>query len=266
MSSESTCSKIQYDHYLISVACSWTELSNSERFWRSGKGSFTEKAKIVDGRSVGSTPESTYFKLHYDPYLIPVACSQTELCQYEPYIFSVACSQTKLSFSEKILGEQVKGRSPKKLKLLIADPYVAHLIAQVLSFNMNLISSPQRDPRPNYSFGECLGDEENCRSPKKLKSLIEVPYVAHLKLQVLNFNMNLIFSPQRVHRPSYPFPGKFGRSGKGSFTEKANIIDKGSQCSTLESTGCKLESEPCLFSVECSQTKLYISANIWENR
>ena len=30
--------------------------------------------------------------------------------------------------------------------------------------------------------------------------------------------------------------------------EKAKIVDKGSQCSALESTGCKLESEPCLFS------------------
>ena len=41
----------------------------------------------------------------------------------------------------KNLGEQVKGRSPQK-NFLIAVPYVAHLIAQVRSFNMNLIFSP----------------------------------------------------------------------------------------------------------------------------
>ena len=43
-------------------------------------------------------------------------------------------------------------------------------------------------------FGEILGDQVKGRSPKKLKSLIEVTYVAHLKVQVLSFNMNLIFS------------------------------------------------------------------------
>ena len=90
------------------------------------------------------------------------------------------------------------------------------------------------------------------RSPKKLKSLIEVLYVLQVKEHVLSFNMILNTSPQCVPRLNYPFPGKFGRSGKGSFTEKAKIVDRGSQCSALEITGCKLESEPCLFSVECS--------------
>ena len=33
MSSESTCSKLQYDPYLISVACSQTELSIPEKLW-----------------------------------------------------------------------------------------------------------------------------------------------------------------------------------------------------------------------------------------
>ena len=43
-------------------------------------------------------------------------------------------------------------------------------------------------------FGKILGDQVKGRSPKKLKSLIEVPYVAHLQQQVLSMNMNLIFS------------------------------------------------------------------------
>ena len=30
---ESTCSKLQYDSYLISVACAYTELSISEKIW-----------------------------------------------------------------------------------------------------------------------------------------------------------------------------------------------------------------------------------------
>ena len=34
-----------------------------------------------------------------------------------------------------------------------------------------------------------------CHSPKKLKSLIEVPYVVEVKLHVLSFNMILISSP-----------------------------------------------------------------------
>ena len=49
--------------------------------------------------------------------------------------------------------------------------------------------------RPSYPFWEKLRDEGKCRSQKKLKSLIEVPYVVHVKVQVLSFNMNLIFSP-----------------------------------------------------------------------
>ena len=75
MSSESTCFYLQYDPFLISVACSWTELSISEKFWRSGRVSFTEKAKIVDGRYVCSTPESTGSKIQYEPQLFSVAHS-----------------------------------------------------------------------------------------------------------------------------------------------------------------------------------------------
>ena len=100
------------------------------------------------------------------------------------------------------------------------------------------------------------------RSPEKLKSLIEFPYVVHLKVNVLSFNKNLISSPQRDPSPSYPFRYKFGRSSKGSFKEKAKIVDRGSKCSTTESTGSNLQYEPFLFSVACSQNELSISGKI----
>ena len=44
-------------------------------------------------------------------------------------------------------------------------------------------------------FGKDLGDQGKCRSPKMLKLLIEVPYVGHLKEQVLSFNSNLFSAP-----------------------------------------------------------------------
>ena len=86
-------------------------------------------------------------------------------------------------------------RSPKKLKLLIEVPYVVDVKVHVLNFNMILISSTQRVTIPSHPFRGNLGYQVKGRSPKKLKSLIEVAYVVHLKLQVLSFNMNLIFSP-----------------------------------------------------------------------
>ena len=53
-----------------------------------------------------------------------------------------------------------------------------------------------------------MGDQDKGRSPKGLKSLIDVPSVAHLKVQVLSINMNLTSSPKRFPSPSYPFGGK----------------------------------------------------------
>ena len=44
-------------------------------------------------------------------------------------------------------------------------------------------------------FGEALGDQVKGRSLKKLESLIEVPNVVDVKIDVLNFNMILISSP-----------------------------------------------------------------------
>ena len=40
------------------------------------------------------------------------------------------------------LGDQVKGRSPKKLESLIEVPNVVHVKVNALSFNMILVSSP----------------------------------------------------------------------------------------------------------------------------
>ena len=114
-------------------------------------------------------------------------------------------------------------------------------------------------------FGKKFGRSGRGSFTEKLKSLIEVPYVAHLTIQVASFKMILISSPQRVPRPSCPFWEKFGRTGKGSFTEK-KIDDSGSICSAPDSTGSKLQYEPHLFSVACSQTELSISGKIWEIR
>ena len=95
----------------------------------------------------------------------------------------------------KYLGDHVKGRSPKELKSLIEIPYVALLNVQALSFNVNLFLFRSVFLDRVIHFGKNLGDQGKCRSQKKIKSLIEVRYVAHLKVQVLSFSMNLIFSP-----------------------------------------------------------------------
>ena len=91
----------------------------------------------------------------------------------------------------KYLGDQVKGRSPKELKSLIEVPCVAYLKVQVVSFNMILISSSSRVPRPSCPFRGQFGRTGKCRATRKLKLLIEVPYVTRLKVHVLRFNMNL---------------------------------------------------------------------------
>ena len=71
-------------------------------------------------------------------------------------------------------------------------------------------------------FGGTLGDQVKGSSPKKLKSLIAVPNLVHMKVHVLSFNMILLSSPYRVPSPSYPFRRDFGRSGKVLFTEIDN--------------------------------------------
>ena len=64
-------------------------------------------------------------------------------------------------------------------------------------------------------FGKYLGGQVNDRSLKKVISLIEVPYVALLKVQFPIFNMNLFSSALRDPSPSFPFRGNFGDQVKG---------------------------------------------------
>ena len=131
---------------------------------------------------------------------------------------------------------------------------------------MNLISSRQRVPRPSYPIRGKFGEQVKGPSPKELKSLIVDPYVAHKKIQGLRCNKNLISSPQQARRPSNPFRGKFGRSGKGSFNEKAKIVQRASLCIASETICSKLQYDPFLISVACSQTELSISDKLWEIR
>ena len=72
------------------------------------------------------------------------------------------------------LGDQVKGRSPRKLESLIEVHSVVHLKVHVLRFNMILISSPQYVHSLSYPCLQDLGDKESGSSPQKLKILMEV--------------------------------------------------------------------------------------------
>ena len=73
-------------------------------------------------------------------------------------------------------------------------------------------------------FGETLEDQVKSRSPIKLKSLIGVPNVVHMKVHVLSFNMILISSPQRVLTPSYQFRKDLGHKVQGSSPKKPTIL------------------------------------------
>ena len=115
-------------------------------------------------------------------------------------------------------------------------------------------------------FGETLGDQVKGRSQKKLKQLIEIPSVVHVKVHVVSFNMILISSPQRVLTPSCPFRRIFGRYGTGSFSEKANNFNRGSLSMSIESRCFQLQYDPSLISVACSQTELSISEKVSEIR
>ena len=49
-------------------------------------------------------------------------------------------------------------------------------------------------------FGKSLGDQVKGRLPKELKSFIEVPYVAHLKVQVLSLSLfGNVFLERVIH-------------------------------------------------------------------
>ena len=77
-------------------------------------------------------------------------------------------------------------------------------------------------------FGKHLGNQVKGHSPKKDK------IVDRGSIGSAPENMNLFYSPQRDPSPSSPFKGNLGdqvkghsqkKSGKGSFTEKAKIIN-----------------------------------------
>ena len=78
---------------------------------------------------------------------------------------------------------------------LIEVSKVAHVKVQVVSFTMNLIFLRSVFLEEFIHFGKDLGDQVKDRSPKKVKLLIEVPYVALRKVQFPSFNMNLFSSP-----------------------------------------------------------------------
>ena len=67
-------------------------------------------------------------------------------------------------------------------------------------------------------FGKSLGDQGKCYSSKKLKSLIEVSKVVDLKVQVVSFTMNLIFSPF-IH-----FGKNFGDQAKDRSPKKVKSL------------------------------------------
>ena len=93
------------------------------------------------------------------------------------------------------LGNQVRGRSPKKLESLIEVPNVVHVKVHVLSLNMILISSPKRVLTPSYPFRQDWREKVKDRSPKKLDALIEDPKVVHVTVHALSSNRILISSP-----------------------------------------------------------------------
>ena len=73
------------------------------------------------------------------------------------------------------LGDQVNGRSPKKLKSLIEVPNVVYVKVHLLSFNMILSHLSSMFLHRVIHFWENLGDKVKVRSPRKLKILIAVP-------------------------------------------------------------------------------------------
>ena len=77
-----------------------------------------------------------------------------------------------------------------------------------------------------------------------------------MKVHVFGFNMILLSSPERVPRPINPFRRNFGRSGKGSFTEKAKIVNVAFETIPRESTCVKLHYVPYLISVPSSHIEL----------
>ena len=72
---------------------------------------------------------------------MPSECKCSKL-QYEPFSHLRSVFLDRVIHFRETLGDQVNGRSPKKVKLLIEVPNVVHVKVHVLSFNMILISPP----------------------------------------------------------------------------------------------------------------------------
>ena len=72
---------------------------------------------------------------------------------------------------EENLGDKVRVRSPKKLKILIEVPTKVHVSVRFISLHMVQIFSLW----PFFTTGYPLGDKVRVRCPKKLKIFIEVP-------------------------------------------------------------------------------------------
>ena len=150
----------------------------------------------------------------------------------------------------------------------------------------DLLSSPQRVPRPSYPFLGNLGRSGKESFAEKLKSLIEVPNVFHVKVHVLNFNMILISSSQRVLTPSYPFfmepllkflalSPKYSQNWITRCQKHVLSLDilrepllkllAFSENDTLHYHPNFLRI-PSLISIACSQTELSTSEKLWEIR
>ena len=73
-----------------------------------------------------------------------------------------------IHFGEK-LGDKVKGRSPKKFKILIAVPKVCQVKVHVLRFHILLLSSPWRVLRPSYPYRRNFGRSGKVSFAEKAK-------------------------------------------------------------------------------------------------
>ena len=75
-------------------------------------------------------------------------------------------------------------------------------------------------------FGETFGVQVKGRSPKKVKSLTEVPNVDHVKVHVLSINMILISSRSVFLRRVIHFGEKLGDKVRVRSTKKLkNLIE-----------------------------------------
>ena len=150
-------------------------------FWRLGKRSFTEKAKIVNRGSLCSARESTCSELQYD--------ADHLCCMFLDRVIHSGGNSVRLG----------KGLFSEKAKIV----------------NRGSL---------------CSARESTCS-----------------KLQYDAYHLCSMFLDLVIHSR-----GHSGRLGEGSFSDKFKIVSRGSICSEPESTGSKLTNDPNLISVPCS--------------